>query len=408
MSNLGLATQIRDTQTDPTYLQGYNGVRYMYTMRLMSDLLLEKLNQGMRAHMPGEQVDPSVIPFQAADRLIVQGPAETPQAFVARLQKAIHSWSRAGSRVAIMEQVQAFLQETNTAAVLQFPEIAIVSGNSSETIWDVIYNRTAIGAPPAHTRVAPSNWNWDGTYRRWWAWMILYDHLVATGQSGTAATFNALAGTLGLGHNVLGVWIPSGTTTSDGPFVTITGLSGITNDNILQWITFSNVASPGNAQTVQISSVISSTSCTVAMPSHVIADANNGSIHWSISKYQYIVPGPAWGTPAFLWGDISRSIGLTLTAQYVQSIRKILALWKKADTYYQSIIFSFDGADGSPGAMFSPLSSPGSGNPNGTWGSPGLLSASGVWEPARVCNNVYDCFADGTGKYLDCAVPNVT
>lgn len=407
MSNVVQPTQIRDTVEGLPFLNGPNAQRYLYPLKLAMDVLLEKLNQGMRGHMPGAQTDNSTLPFVGDDRLIVQGPTETPAAYAARLAGAFSAWGTAGSRLSILTQIQAFLQQTNVGASAQFPDVLIVGGNSTTTSWDTIYNRTPIGSPPAHIKISPANWNWDGNYLRWWQWLVIFSHLVSTGQSGTTATFNATPWVTGLGVNSAGVWVPSANATTDGPFVTVTGLSALTTSNVLQYITFTNVANSTNAQTVQIVEVLTDNSCIVAMPKHVIADGNNGSIHWSISAFSGISPGPVWGANGALWGDTNRSIGLNVVSDYVTSIRNILQLWKKADTYYQSIIVAFDGGDSTNGNMFSPQSVQGMGNPDGTWGQPGKLSA-GVWVPARVCHNLFDCFADGTGRYVECAVQNVT
>lgn len=406
MSNLIQPTQIRDTQIDPPWLQGPNGQKFLYTIRVMFDVLLDKQNQAMRAHIPG-QGTPTALPYLSSDRLIAQGPTEPAAAFAGRLSLAFDSWSRAGARRAILEQVAAYLQETVTSGA-QLPEAAVVGGNSTYTSWDVIYNTTPIGAEPAHSLVTPPNWNWDGTYRRWWQWLILFFHLVPTGQSGIAATLNATAVTGdGLGTNSNGVWVPDTTAVSDSAFVTVTGMSGLTSANLYQWVTISNAASSVNNGTWQITRIASTSSAVLAMPTHVVADAHNGSIHWSISEYPVIGPAPVAGSIALYWGDQTVSMGIDVPEQTIESIRSVLALWKKADSYYQSIIVAFDGADGSVGSMFAPTSLHGSGNPDGTWGSIGK-NVAGVWVPSYTTQSPFDCFCNGTGQYVDCSEQNVT
>jgi hypothetical protein len=169
-------------------------------------------------------------------------------------------------------------------------------------------------------------------------------------------------------------------------------------------------------------------------PSGVGSDT--GPLTWSISYYPFIGPGPQWGTPGYTFGEgqttsppkdtganiggvwqpstsggagygATLSWGLTCSSNTIQSIRQLLQRWKSAASYYPNIIISFDGGDSSSGSAYSPNSTPGSGNPDGTFGSVGAIS-NGVWVPTRKINSSFDAFCQGTGYARACSIENVT
>jgi hypothetical protein len=383
---------LSSTPTAPPWLsgEGTNAKLYMYAMGLALDMLTEKMNEAMLAHCPGYG-DPSVIPLQAADRLFVQGPAEPNASFVQRLKGAYDAWARAGSRPAVLEQLQAYLTDLQPGVALSLPEMLIVGGNTSVSIWDTIFGSTPQGAAPAHTLVSPANWNWDGQSIPKRAWLVLFMNLVSTGQSGAAMSVASTGG--------------SGVTGVTSGFATLTGLAGMVATNVQQYLTVTGAASSGNNGTFQITSVLSSTSVIIANRSAVAGDANNGSIAWSVGEYPYIAPAPVWGSPSFVWG--AGTWGVSCSELVVQSIRAILKTWKSAATFYPNIIIAFGGGDGTAGKEYSPLSSAGAGNPDGTWGDIGKLSG-GAWVPAKTSLNPFDAFCDGTGLAIQCCAKNVT
>lgn len=401
-------TQQRDSiaAVAPPFLQGENGSRYLYVMTLMSDVLLEKANQGMKAHMPG-QGDPSAIPLLCDDRVLTRGLNETDDAISARLQRAFDTWAHAGSRPTILEEIAAYLGLYDAQASAQLPAASIVGGNATFATWSTIFNTTPIGAQPARAQISPSNWNWDGLWRPWRCWLILYMSITPTGITGSSASVTTAGGASSRGQNVNGVWVPGGPSVGANAFLTITGLSGLTSSDAKKWITFSGAASSGNNGPLQVSTVLSSSSCVVANPNGVANDANNGAISWSLGSYDIIGPGPVWGASGATWGDATVSIGLSVPASTVATIRSLLATWKAARTYYPQIVVAFDGADLRAGSQFSPWSAPGSGNPNGTYGSLGI-NVNGVWVPSESTQSPYDAFCDGTGRYVQCSVQNAT
>ena len=65
----------------------------MYCIGLALDALLEKQEEAELAKLPG-QSDPSAIPLQAADRLMVQGPLESNTQFSTRMVGAFETRAR--------------------------------------------------------------------------------------------------------------------------------------------------------------------------------------------------------------------------------------------------------------------------------------------------------------------------
>jgi hypothetical protein len=290
--------------------------------------------------------------------------------------------------------MQAFLRNTQPGVALNMPECLIVGGNQSLTTWDSLTFATPQGDPPAHILKQPANWNWDGTLKPWRSWLVLFMSLVATGQSGAAASVASVGG--------------SGVTGVTAGFATLTGLSGLTAANVQQYITISGAASSGNNGTFQIVAVVSTSSLIIANPSAVAADANNGAIAWSIGAYPFIGPGPVWGAPGNKWGQRpSGSWALTCSSLLITSIRQILQRWKSDGTYYPHVVIAFGGGDATVGNDFSPQSTQGNGNADGTWGNYGKL-VNGVWVPAKAPHNLFTAWCDGTGRYVRCNVHNVT
>ena len=393
--------------TSLTPLTGPNGQKFLGSLGLCSDILLDKMTQAVALRVPG-QGDPSQIPYLADDRLLVQGPAESNASFIARLKSAFPDAKIWGSRFSILRELQAYAQNLQPGVVASYPEFAIVGATSdgvhSYAQWDTLYQGTALGAPPAKQVVSPSNFSWNGSTHPTWAFLVLYMSYVASGLSGTgAATASAGAGTLPGGQTVNGVWVPatSGTPVNN-PWITLTGLSGLTSANAGMWLACSGWGNVGNDGLFAITQVLSSTSCIVANPRGVTADTGN----WSVVYYPWIGPSMPWGaanSPAFGSG----TFGLNVSSNVMQSIRQILQKRKSAATYYPHIIVCFDGFNGAAGNAYSPSSTQGSGNPDGTFGPPGK-TVNGVWVPSRLINFTTDCYCQGTGSYSNCAIENVT
>ena len=429
----------------PPWLTTGNAERYEYAMRLCFDLLLEKANEAVEFRLPGKG-DPSQLPYLANDRGLAQGPGETAAAFVLRLQSAIPDWGIAGSARSVLREVQAYMQNLQPGVGATLPLATIVGGPyGAAATWQQLYQGDVIGALPTLSTVAPSNFNWDwnplsplpASYRPWRAWLVLHMARVATGQSGSTARITTATGGsfTSPGQNVGGVWVPavSGTPVNT-PMVRIINLSHMTAANVGQWITLSGAVHSANNGTFQIVQRLSSSSVIIANPAGVATDA--GPLTWSVSAYPYMAPGLRWGAPGVTFGQGELTVpavdtghnfqgvwqprvtaiaglgalsswGLAISAQVIVSIRQLVQTWKSAGTYYPTIIVAFDGGTGVAGSAYSPNSTQGAGNPDGTFGSVGKL-VGGVWVPSRLITSDADCYCQGTGRAQACSVENVT
>lgn len=380
------SAQQRETvrRLSPPWLAGGFGERFLYAIGLASDVLLEKMDEAMKAHLP-TYADPSALPAIGADRVMAQGVSELATSFAQRLKRAFDAWQRAGSSLAVLDQTVPYLgQPTQSTSML--PTGVIVGTNGTTTTWQTLYANASTGAPPTLYSAQSVNWNWDGTYPWWRKWLVLFFYQVA-GASGSAAS-------IGLG--------------SDN-FFTVTGLSGLTpgaTPNGL-YLTLSNTSSAANNGAFQVTQILSTSSCIVAIPSGVQSDANNGSIVWSLGQYPSTAPAPVWGSPQASWNTATMSWGLNVTSTQVTALRNILALWKDAEAYYQNIVFAFP--DLIPSYLdvdlYSPYGTQDNVNPGGTWAT-WATTSGGVSQASRIAasgyvliQNTFDCFADGTGQY---------
>ena len=439
----------------PPWLRTGNGERYMYSLETCRDMLCEKAYQAFSIRIPGVG-DPSNLSFLSFDRNLVRGPAEPEASFAARLSGALQAWNEAGSVDAVLEQLQAYLQGLQPGVAPTLPWLTIVGVAAGEVhdiaIWNQVYQNTPIGAQPTLTTVYPTNIQWDlpvsgepkPTWRRW---LILPMALVATGLAGSAAATSTAAASACFtspGQNVNGVWVPatSGTPVNT-PWLTLTGLAGLSAAQVGQWITNTGSGHAGNNGCFQIVSFVNPTSCVVANPNGVAADA--GPLTWTIGAYPFIGPGPAWGSPGVVFGQGEQtppgppppdtgtnfggvwqpaasivtataptiSWGLNCRADLIATIRSIVKRWKSAGTYYQHIVVAFDAGTGAPGDAYSPNSTQGAGNPDGTFGQVGK-NVGGVWVPTRIIGGnpqtpyLWDCFCQGTGEFKNCSVENLT
>ena len=455
MSNLGNPFQFRDNwyALAPPWLEEGDVELYMYTLQLCTDLLLEKAYEAMTIRLPGLG-DASQIPYLAFDRQLTQGPNESNAAFVTRLRDAFEAWAIAGSRVAVLQQLGYYLQGCQPGVAPGLPMMTIAGGcYPNVTTWDTVRIGDAPGSVPVRTTKVPSNFNWDGKSKAWRTWLVLFMSPVASGQSGTAAQLASAApsacytspGKLASFTSpstgiVYGqCWVPATSGTPvNSPWVTVTGLSGLTPRSA--WITLSgSTASAQNNGLFPIVQVLSDSSCVIAMPNASVVVPDTGPLTWSVSAYPFLAPGPVWGSPGVVFGqgelqtpalDYGSTLqgvwqptlssasyptlawGLTaptgqVPTQTLETIRGLVRQWKSAGTFYESIVVAFDGGTGVATSAYSPLSAAGFGNPGGNFGGHGVL-ASGVWYPNRSISSTFDAYCQGTGTWRGCSVPNVT
>lgn len=178
MANLA-SSQQRDSVKvlSPPWLATGTAERFMYVLGLGADALLEKMNQGVNASLPG-RCGPDALPIIGSDLVMPQGPGESNDSYTHRLQTALDTWQHAGSRRAVLEQVLGYVSALEATSAFQVPRGAIVGssgGAGDHTNWDWFYNTDDIVGETNHYRKdAPSNWNWDGVYQSWRSWLILY------------------------------------------------------------------------------------------------------------------------------------------------------------------------------------------------------------------------------------------
>lgn len=376
--------------------QGGVGGRYLYTLGLASDALLEKLNQAEKAHMP-TVCDPSALPIIGQDRVMTQGPGETDDAFRVRLQEAFETWQHAGESRSVLELVAAYTRgQQGAAAYAQgqqipvWPIASVVSGYQAKK-WDWYTSADDTTKPPEHFQYRgsdPQTWSWDGNEVALWfrAWLVLYAFMLAPTSASASCAVASIA---------------------DG-FVTLTGLSGIPADvtSLTRpgYLTLTGAANAGNNGTFQIVQYVTATSVVVANPNGVFPDANSGLIlALGPSYYPGLQPTPVVGFPGATVGSVP-SVGVMLgdgssATGFFGQLRALLSLWKSAQTLYLNIVVSFDGDNLAPSSgAFSPWSGEGSGNPDGTWGTWAKI-VGGIAVPARVTGlpmGNFNDYADGT------------
>lgn len=370
--------------------------RFMYCLGLASDMLLEKLNQGIKARMPTE-CDASALPLIGDDRVMTQGPGETDAAFRIRLQRAFETWQHAGEARAVLELVASFTAGQLVApGVHGVPTVLLVGGYQARK-WNWFTSESDPTAPPNHYQTTFQKWSWDGLESaQWWrSWLVLFATLAPAIATGTDAS--VVAGGTGNFVKLTAAAFPDGQTSLAQP----------------AYVTLSGAASSGNNGTFQVvyDEVTGTHGVQIANPAAVIGDANNGSIRWSWAYYPGIQPTPVWGFPGATWSSLN-SWGVMLAggvsaAPYFAQLRAQVRLWKGAGTFIPAIIVSFGGAGQSSGAEFSPWSAEGAGNPDGTWATWAKIVA-GRYVAARSTSvqlGAYDAFADGTQLYQQCYQP---
>lgn len=353
-------TQQRDSvrEISPPWLSSGVAEKYLYNFGLAGDALLEKLNQAMRAHMPGAGTTTALV-YIGNDRVIPRGPYESDVGYSGRLTRAYEAWQRAGSRRAVLSQVLAYLSSAAIAADGK-PLGAVVGGTGPD--WSIYYAGQDLAQPPVHIVPPGGQYNWDGDLSKWWrAWLVLYVSGQSTGNTGGAASVSA----------------------ASGGFATLTGLANMSAADVGRVIVISSATSAGNNGAHRIEQYISATSVVISNTMAVAPDANNGALAWSTLSYPTLAPGPAWGAPGATWGDMSRSWGLANPPGVMAGVIAILRQWQSEHSFYPETVIVFSGGAGNAGLDFSPYSLPGAGNPDGTWAHFSEI-VGGASVPARV------------------------
>lgn len=161
------------------------GEAFHWTMAAYLDLTIQHMIDALYARFPSFTSD-SMLPLHAADRLLLQGRAETPAAFRARLLRWRYPRGHRvrGSAYAWLEQLQIYW--TDAAGNRPHVYTIDVSGNR--------YDRLADGT---ETYSAGNAWDWDGAsaspnWGRIWT-VILLPHGMTTTPAINASPWGGLS-----------------------------------------------------------------------------------------------------------------------------------------------------------------------------------------------------------------------
>jgi hypothetical protein len=326
--------------------------RLTFSRRLLADVNLEKCSQGVQARFPGVGT-PTALSALCNDYGIVRGPNESNTTIARRLSNSLIAWKAGGSRRGVLEQVYWFMYDPASWPSTDAPLFAIVGGDGAVNTWDTLYV-SSDPSQPTHAVVSPANFVWDGLITGRRAWLVIYEHLLPTGESGTGASISGIYG---------------------GGFCSVTIDGSITSAIVGQYITLSGAATTANNGTFQIVHETTTNTFLVSIPGGVAPDAHNGAILWTIGRFPSTSPAPVCGTSGLtcgadtsaMQGEYANAVitcGLTNPPD-LTALVEVVKTWKSASTWYPSILFSFGGGDGSAGYELNPNST---NEPNGTWG----------------------------------------
>jgi hypothetical protein len=327
--------------------EGMGDGRLMYLFGLGGDLGLEKLDQGMRAHMPGYGTA-TALPLIGDDRVLVQAPGEGEDSFVLRCKSFLRDWSFAGSNWGLLEQVRFYVTPF-------LPAVRVVSNSG---VWDWF----ASGAPntdPDGSWIPPIHWphpgslSWDDLSSAWWrSWMILFPGLQVVGDGiTTVSSTTPIEITTNSAHGL-----------STGDAVAI--------DNVHSWLVANGywAVTVTGADTFTLDGSVGETAPEVEPDGIVYLIPPDALQTTGTSAPQVIGPAPyVWGSGA-VWGDGENlsptspagiSWGLNVPSSWFGPIRAIAREWKAANQWLRYVVVSFD-----PSGSFSPWQSS---TPTGDW-----------------------------------------
>ena len=174
-----LADDAPETPGNPPGIGG----RYMYVLGLALDVLLDKMEQGILARMPGLGT-PTALPYLGADRQIVRGLGEGNTSYALRLTQAFDSWQRAGNAATVLQQAIAFVGKACKGMVIR-------AGDTPRSY--TFLDSADVDLPPEHQTLtswawgvgygvggAPGETNGDDPHpltmkRAWWrSWLVLF------------------------------------------------------------------------------------------------------------------------------------------------------------------------------------------------------------------------------------------
>lgn len=150
-------------------MRGHWGERFLFSIGVQLDALADVVVQGIGARFPegpppksGLPRTPEALALIGRDRRIIRGFDEGDEAFIARLNRWLEDWPRAGSAYAVMDQVQGYLSGHSI-------KLRVI--NNTGGAWRTV---NADGSKE-YLRASPTNWDWSGEPAKVSRnWLIIY------------------------------------------------------------------------------------------------------------------------------------------------------------------------------------------------------------------------------------------
>ena len=143
----------------PPWLRRQFGGALMQAFSLPLDALVERTRQGVKARFPGAGA-PGALGYIGNDRQIERGPLQSDSGYAEQLSAAFDTWRNAGGARTVLSQLRYYF------APADGPIMRTVSDRAT---WHDLDPVTGI---VTKTPTA-GNWNWDGTIKKWRAWVII-------------------------------------------------------------------------------------------------------------------------------------------------------------------------------------------------------------------------------------------
>lgn len=169
----------------PSWLSEGEGGDVLWSLGLLMDAWMERLEQGLHARFPSHAPS-DALAFIGRDRRIVRGINESDTSYIERLLSWLETWRRAGSAAAILGQLWGYFTPYRV-------RMRTVAYNATRAVWHTLAENTSSNPTDAVTKSvqAPSDWNWDGLTTLWARfYTILYPATVSPAPFALRGTFD--------------------------------------------------------------------------------------------------------------------------------------------------------------------------------------------------------------------------
>lgn len=92
----------------PGWMKGHWGARYIYPLGLVLDAIMQATTDATKIRILTPETPDDALGELGRDSSLERYPVDTPATYLARLQRRFSTWKRAGSRPAVIEQLEAF------------------------------------------------------------------------------------------------------------------------------------------------------------------------------------------------------------------------------------------------------------------------------------------------------------